>query len=142
MSTEKKLVGYIKKAQPTDTPTSVVGQIVKKQDTQLTGSVKKANKVTIKVKDQTTDIKDEYDETTYLDGQIDSEQALPTNLIEEDTTPITKYVGPTIVTPLAFENTVLETKGKALYRNINVLEIPYFETSNVSGKTVYIGGEY
>ena len=45
-----------------------------------------------------------------------------------------------IVTPHIYEQT-LNTKNKLMKENVSVLAIPYYETSNLSGKTVYIGGE-
>ena len=45
-----------------------------------------------------------------------------------------------IVTPRVHAQT-LNTKNKLMKDNVSVLAIPYFETSNLSGKTVYIGGE-
>lgn len=50
------------------------------------------------------------------------------------------YTGVTTVTPKAFESTVLETAGKSVYEDIEVLEIPYDEVGNASGGyTVSIG---
>lgn len=50
------------------------------------------------------------------------------------------YVGPYEVTPLARKQTVLKTANKKMTGNVTVKEIPYWETSNESGLTVYIGG--
>ena len=49
------------------------------------------------------------------------------------------YEGDYIVNPKAFEDIILKTSNKKLIDDITVLEIPYYETSNVSGYTVYIG---
>lgn len=50
------------------------------------------------------------------------------------------YTGETEVIPKAFEETTLETANKSVYQDIRVLEIPYTETSNLSGGyTVSIG---
>ena len=50
------------------------------------------------------------------------------------------YTGDVIVTPQAESPVVLETANKSLYEDITVLEIPYVETSNLSGGyTVSIG---
>lgn len=50
----------------------------------------------------------------------------------------TAYSGDYVVTPLAFEQTVLDTSGKKMADDVTVLEVPYYEVSNTSGKTVYI----
>lgn len=49
------------------------------------------------------------------------------------------YEGDYIVTPRVNEEVVLETSDKLLTDDVTVLEIPYYETSNISGYTVYIG---
>ena len=54
--------------------------------------------------------------------------------------PLPAYTGTTTVVPKAFLSQILETANKSLYDNIEVLEIPYTETSNLSGgTTVSIG---
>lgn len=45
-----------------------------------------------------------------------------------------------VVTPKVYPQS-LHTKNKLMKADVSVLEIPYYETSNLSGKTVYIGGE-
>lgn len=51
-----------------------------------------------------------------------------------------EYTGETIITPKAFESTVLRTANKTLTTDIEVLEIPYEEVFNESGGyTVSIG---
>lgn len=52
-----------------------------------------------------------------------------------------KYEGTYEITPLANEQTTLLTAQKFMTDNVTVKEIPYFETSNQSGSTVYIGTE-
>ena len=49
------------------------------------------------------------------------------------------YEGDYIVTPKPFDETVLDTSGLKMYKDVTILEIPYFETSNESGYTIYIG---
>lgn len=49
------------------------------------------------------------------------------------------YEGEYSVTPSSAVQT-LETRGKTMREDVTVLAIPYFETSNESGTTVYIGG--
>ena len=51
------------------------------------------------------------------------------------------YDGAYEVTPKAFDETVLETEHKLMQHDVTVLEIPYYETSNLSGGyTAIIGG--
>lgn len=55
---------------------------------------------------------------------------------------IVYYDGDYVVTPKAYDQTVLETDGLYMRDNVVVLEVPYFETSNLqNGYTVYIGSE-
>ena len=49
------------------------------------------------------------------------------------------YEGAYEVTPASAAQT-LEMTGKTMREDVTVLAIPYFETSNESGTTVYIGG--
>lgn len=51
------------------------------------------------------------------------------------------YDGETEIVPKPHDDILLETKGKRVLSNINVHKIPYYETSNISGVTVYIGGD-
>ena len=49
------------------------------------------------------------------------------------------YTGTYEVTPLPFAEQELRTENKVLSRNVVIHEIPYYETSNEYGKTIYIG---
>lgn len=51
------------------------------------------------------------------------------------------YEGSYTVTPKAHTEQVLATDGKLMEDDVTVFEIPYFETSNLSGTTVYIANE-
>ena len=51
------------------------------------------------------------------------------------------YAGPYTVTPKAREGTTLETQDKMMADNVNVKEIPYYDTANPYGRTLYIGTE-
>lgn len=51
------------------------------------------------------------------------------------------YQGPYTVIPQAWDQTVLQTEGLMMTDNVTVTEVPYFETSNQYGKTVYIADE-
>ena len=52
-----------------------------------------------------------------------------------------QYTGDLTVTPKAWEEQVLETAFKTMPGNVVVLEVPYWETSNPNGRTVYIASE-
>ena len=52
-----------------------------------------------------------------------------------------KYDGDYSVTPAAFSSQTLETADKILKENITINEVPYYETNNEYGNTVYIGKE-
>lgn len=52
------------------------------------------------------------------------------------------YDGTYEITPKAFETQMLNTAGKVLGQNIQIKEIPYYETDNkANGKTAYIAKE-
>lgn len=55
--------------------------------------------------------------------------------------PIPEYAGPVTVTPRAYNEVVLATNGKLMTNDVTVHRVPYFETSNDSGETVYIAAE-
>lgn len=50
-----------------------------------------------------------------------------------------EYTGDYLVIPDDFQH-VLETNDKLMKGDVIVEKIPYYETSNISGTTVYIGG--
>ncbi len=51
------------------------------------------------------------------------------------------YSGEYVVTPDANDEQTLETKGLVMQDNVIVLKVPYFETSNPFGHTIYIASE-
>lgn len=51
------------------------------------------------------------------------------------------YAGPYDVTPKANEAQTLSTAGKQMTEDVTVAKVPYYETSNTSGTTVYIAEE-
>ena len=59
--------------------------------------------------------------------------ATPIQMIHADT-----YQGEYVVTPLANDQVVLETKDKAMLDDVTVLKVPRFQTSNEYGTTFYI----
>lgn len=112
MENEKKLIGYIKKVQ------------------NISGAIQEINlKATLK---QTQPLTGVINNSIYLIGEIKKSSG--------SIGPLPPYPGPFEITPLPFEEVVLQTKDKTVNRNIKILEIPYYKTSNESGYTVYIGG--
>ena len=55
--------------------------------------------------------------------------------------PAQKYRGAYTVTPRAYNEVILDTNGKVMGDNVTVYRVPYFETSNPDGETVYIAAE-
>ena len=85
------------------------------------------------------------DEEELIDINLEEEDELIDIKLENDIIEIPIYDeeiydGEYDITPLAFQEQELETKDKLLEKNIKVKEIPFFETSNLYGDTVYIGG--
>lgn len=78
----------------------------------------------------------------FLVGTINSIQQIigKIDIPLSDNRDISEYEGDYVVTPKVASQT-LSTKEKLLHEDILILEIPYYETSNESGKTIYIGGE-
>lgn len=83
-------------------------------------------------------------EEELIDIKLEDEEVLDVTL-ENDIIEVTpsglQYKGNYEITPLAYQEQELETKEKYLEKNIKVKEIPFFETSNLYGDTVYIGSE-
>ena len=51
------------------------------------------------------------------------------------------YMGEYEITPKPYVSQTLNTANKMMLDDILVFQIPYFETSNTNGTTVYIGNE-
>lgn len=51
------------------------------------------------------------------------------------------YDGPYEVTPKAYEEQILYTANKTMAQNVTIHEVPYYETPNTDGNTVYIASE-
>lgn len=51
------------------------------------------------------------------------------------------YAGDYEVSPDAYTSVTLNTSGKLMDTDVKVLKVPYWETSNIDGKTVYIASE-
>lgn len=77
-------------------------------------------------------------DTTNLVGKIAGVNSLKG--IVSLSEPVETYQGDYMITPKIVSQQ-MKTKNKKMEANVTVLAIPYYETSNLSGKTVYIGGE-
>lgn len=55
--------------------------------------------------------------------------------------PVPNYQGEYIITPKPFNDKVLQTNGFKMKNDLIILKIPYYQTSNETGYTIYIGGE-
>ena len=75
-------------------------------------------------------------ENDIFEFDLETDQTIVINKTSGDI-----YEGPYEVTPMAYNEVILETKEKKMSDNVTVLEIPYWETTNPDGKTVYIAGE-
>lgn len=57
----------------------------------------------------------------------------------EDRVVLAKYAGTYLITPLVGAAQELQTADRVLTQNLIIEEIPYYETHNEYGTTVYIG---
>ena len=79
-------------------------------------------------------------ETSSLRGSLSSASTLTGSLTVPSVVGSQPYTGVYEVTPAVYSQT-LETAGKRLAEDVTVLEIPFYETSNLSGGyTAIIGG--
>ena len=82
------------------------------------------------------------DETYELVGSLSTEElSLNGKLHIPPEVPIENYQGNYTVVSKPFKVNTLNTSGLRMTQDITVEKIPYYETGNESGYTVYIGGE-
>ena len=84
------------------------------------------------------EVNNEYDFTLENDSFYDVEE---NSIIEWKYVDYPTYEDDYIITPKAYEPQILDTEGKLMKENLTVLEVPYFETSNEYGTTIYIASE-
>lgn len=83
-----------------------------------------------------------FSQKLNLQGSLSTENILmEANITIPPEIPTDIYEGEYTIVSKPFETNSLLTQGLKMRQNIVVLEIPYYETSNISGYTVYIGGE-
>ena len=83
---------------------------------------------------------------TVLTGQLVSIESNKNNFLSGNITippevSVPNYQGEYVVTPKPFNDKVLQTNGFRMKDNLTILKIPYHQTSNETGYTIYIGGE-
>ena len=76
-----------------------------------------------------------------LNGTLSAAIGLSGTLTVPSAAGIVAYDGAYEVVPKAYEEQTLPTEGKLMADDVTVFRVPYFETSNVSGETVYIASE-
>lgn len=79
--------------------------------------------------------------TNTLVGKVTNAEFLKGNIFIPLSVKSATYDGDYEIIPKVNAQTI-ETKNKKMKENLTVLAIPYYETSNPTGKTVYIGGNY
>lgn len=76
-----------------------------------------------------------------LDGLDRSFEAELGNIIYTIGGDAEPYMGSYDVVPKAFIQQTLNTAGKLMSKNVKVEAVPYYETSNVNGTTIFIASE-
>ena len=74
-----------------------------------------------------------------LKGRINTNNSI-TAIIDTESISRPNYDGDYTIIPSIIEQT-LETNNKVMTDNLNIKQIPYFQTSNQYGDTIYIGKE-
>lgn len=82
------------------------------------------------------------DNSYKLTGSLSTEElSLSGELHIPPEVPVENYQGSYTVVSKPFKVNTLNTSGLRMTQDITVEKIPYYETGNESGYTVYIGGE-
>lgn len=76
-----------------------------------------------------------------ISGIITSTDTISGDIVIPPEKYIDPYTGSYTVVSKPFKDEVLKTMNRQMARNVTVLKIPYYETGNETGYTVYIGGE-
>lgn len=108
------------------------GKIVQTTITNVTNTTNQTN---VKVENVITTLPSSYVSNEVFEAyKAEIEEKLSANTHEI-------YSGAYKVIPAAFESQTLDTNNKLMTDDVTVTEVPYYETSNESGKTVYIADE-
>lgn len=73
-----------------------------------------------------------------LESSDETYELMNSMVINATIVDVPQYEGEYVITPLAADNVVLETKDKMCSDDITVLKIPTYQTHNESGITFYI----
>ena len=73
-----------------------------------------------------------------LESSDETYELMNSMVINATIVDVPQYEGEYVITPLAANNVVLETKDKMCSDDITVLKIPTYQTHNESGITFYI----
>lgn len=122
--------------------TDVIGGQVQKQET-ISGVVGENTQHQIGVVHIKENIKGIIQQTNVLNGVITNSDHIEGTInyhTEGGGSEVPSYDGAYTVTPKTYEQS-LATRNKLMRADVTIKEIPYYETSNISGKTVYIGGD-
>ena len=111
----------------------------------LTGTIEQLNTLTgiINISPNSVysgQLKAAISNTASLVGKITNADFLKGALSIPLASEVPTYEGEYEITPKVNAQTI-ETRSKTMKDDLTVLAIPYYETSNPTGKTVYIGGE-
>lgn len=91
----------------------------------------------VAVYEMTMSVIDEvYDLSVEEETPIDMDLSTAIQIVNTDV-----YEGEYVVVPKAHESTILETRDKTMTDDVTVTKVPYYETSNLTGETVYIAAE-
>lgn len=91
--------------------------------------------------DQTDIIKGTLNPTEQIRGKLNPAQQMRGLMTLPQVVPPDIYEGETVIVPSSFTDQELATRNKMVKTDILVKQIPYYETSNESGITVYIGND-
>lgn len=78
----------------------------------------------------------------YIELEVEEEEVIDLE-VEGEFYPYSDniYDGDYVITPLADSEVVLPTSGKMMADDVTVHKVPFYETTNESGTTVYIASE-
>lgn len=91
--------------------------------------------------DQAGSITGNLNPSQQIKGNLNQSQQVKGKIQFPHIIPPDVYDGETVIVPSSFSDKELETRGKMVKTDIVVKQIPYYETANETGKTIYIGNE-